>query len=116
MTAGDPQDPATLSGAASSLAAEAEPGNAPLAAAEAGPGTTGDLPEEAVLRRAEDKPPLYRFFRGGIYFAYMVVVVWFVLSICVAAWRAIWGEPGDALRAGQSVAQPLQATPDPTNH
>ncbi len=62
------------------------------------------LPDEAVLRRAEEKPPLYRFFRGGIYVAYMLVVVWFVLGVIFAAYHAVWGPEGQALRAQEQSA------------
>jgi hypothetical protein len=75
---------------------------------------TGDvLPAEAVFRRAEDKPPLYRFFRGGMYVSYMMVVVWFCLSIIVGALLSVWGESGDALRNRQQKAGALQALPTP---
>lgn len=104
MTGGDTDDPMPSD----------PPENAPLADAAAPVAAAGDdVPEEAVLRRAEDKPPLYRFFRGGSYAVYMAVAVWFVLCIVFAAWNAVWGAPGEALRAGQSTAQPLTATPDP---
>ena len=69
------------------------------------------LPDEAVLRRADDKPPLYRFFRGGMYVSYMVVAVWLCGAIVLAAWRAVWGDAGQALAAKSAQVQPLQATP-----
>ena len=86
----------------------APPSDEPGAPAVA-PGDT--IPSEAVLRRAEAKPPLYRFFRGGMYVGYMLVTVWFVLAIIVAAWAAVWGESGKALRARELGGQPLTATP-----
>jgi hypothetical protein len=58
-----------------------------------------DAPSADQLRRAEAKPPLYRLFRGTLYVLYMVVTVWLCLAIVVAAWRAVWGEPGRTLRA-----------------
>lgn len=69
------------------------------------------IPTEAALRRAEAKPPLYRFFRGGLYVAYMVVAVWFCLSITASVWRAVWGEPGRQLQAHAQDRHPLQVTP-----
>jgi hypothetical protein len=69
------------------------------------------IPSEAALRRAEAKPPLYRFFRGGLYVAYMIVAVWFCLSITVAVWRAVWGDSGRSLQVHEQVRYPLQATP-----
>lgn len=57
------------------------------------------LPDEAVLRRAEEKPPLYRFFRGGMYVTYMLIVVWFVVGVILAAYQTVWGPEGEALRA-----------------
>jgi hypothetical protein len=74
---------------------------------------SGDvLPAESIFRRAEDKPPLYRFFRGGIYVGYMLVVVWFCASILLAAFQSVWGAPGDAVRARESQARPLTAAPE----
>jgi hypothetical protein len=80
-------------------------------ATEVSPSDHAAIPSEAALRRAEAKPPLYRFFRGGLYVAYMVVAVWFCLSITVSVWRAVWGESGRALQVHEQVRHPLQATP-----
>lgn len=75
-------------------------------------GAAGEpMPSEAELARAEEKPPLYRFFRGGLYVAYMIVAVWFCLSVAVNAWRAVWGEPGRGLQAQETSQQPVRATP-----
>ena len=63
-----------------------------------------DAPSADQLRRAEAKPPMYRLFRGTLYVLYMVVTVWLCLAIAVAAWRAVWGEPGRILR--DQVAAP----------
>ena len=45
-------------------------------------------PDDEAMARAEAKPPLYRFFRGALYVTYMVVVLWFTLSIIVGVYRA----------------------------
>lgn len=87
------------------VAAEDADASAPVGAA------SEPMPSDADLARAEAKPPLYRFFRGGLYIAYMVVAVWFCVSITVNAWRAVWGEPGRALQAQESSRQPVRATP-----
>jgi len=71
------------------------------------------LPAESVFRRTEDKPPLYRFFRGGMYVTYMVVVVWFCVAILVAALQSVWGESGQQLREQQTRGRTLQAEPTP---
>jgi hypothetical protein len=68
------------------------------------------LPDDAVMRRAEEKPPLYRYVRGSVYVAYMLVVVWFVLGVVLAAYRSVWSPEGDALRA-QEQQQALK-TPE----
>jgi len=70
------------------------------------------LPDEAVLRRADDKPPLYRFFRGGMYVSYLVVAVWLCGAIVVAAWQSVWGEAGHALKVRATPQARLQVTPD----
>ena len=62
------------------------------------PLTERSTPTADELRRAEAKPPLYRFFRGTLYVLYMVVTVWLCLAIAIAVWRSVWGEPGRALR------------------
>jgi hypothetical protein len=49
------------------------------------------LPDDATIARAEAKPPLYRFFRGALYVGYMVVVVWFCLSMIIGVYRAFMG-------------------------
>lgn len=65
---------------------------------------SGDtLPAEAVLRRAEEKPPLYRAFRVAMYVGYFVVVGWFVVSIVVGVYRSVYGPAGDALRQREQV-------------
>ena len=64
------------------------------------------LPDDAVMRRAEEKPPLYRYVRGSVYVAYMLVVVWFVLGVVLAAYRAVWSPEGEALRAQEQQATP----------
>lgn len=71
------------------------------------------IPSEAALRRAEAKPPLYRFFRGGLYVAYMVVAVWFCLTITVSVWRAVWGEQGRALQQREQARQPVRVHAQP---
>lgn len=77
-------------------------------------GKVGEIPEdtaipsEAALRRAEAKPPLYRFFRGGLYVAYMVVAVWFCIAITASVWRAVWGEQGKALQQREQAQQPVR--------
>ena len=58
-----------------------------------------DLPAEAVLRKADEKPPRYRFVRGAMYAIYLLVVTWFVAGISVAVWQSVWGEQGLALQA-----------------
>ena len=45
-------------------------------------------PDDATIARAEAKPPLYRFFRGGLYATYMIVVVWLCGSIIVGVYRS----------------------------
>ncbi len=45
-------------------------------------------PDDEAIARAEAKPPLYRVFRGGLYVTYMVVVVWFCLSMIVGVYRS----------------------------
>lgn len=82
----------------------------PTSVADALAGDT--LPAESVLRRADDKPPLYRFFRGGMYVIYMAVAVWLCGAIILAAWQAVWGESGRALAAKEGLAAPLRLTPD----
>lgn len=68
---------------------------------------SGDtLPDEAVLLRAEEKPPMYRFFRLAMYISYMVVVVWLVVSIIVGAWNSVWGPQGHAVQAKQAATAP----------
>lgn len=62
------------------------------------------LPAEELLQRAEAKPPLYRVFRLAMYVSYLLIAVWFCTSITVAAWRAVWGEPGRRLQAASQVA------------
>lgn len=57
------------------------------------------LPDEATLRRAEEKPPLYRAFRTALYVTYLLVVAWFVIAIIVGAYNAVWGPQGQALAA-----------------
>lgn len=64
------------------------------------------LPDEAVLRRAEEKPPLYRFFRGGMYVTYMLVVIWFVLGVIFAAYHSVWGPEGRVLQNQEKSANP----------
>jgi hypothetical protein len=60
------------------------------------------LPDAETLRRADEKPPLYRAFRGAMYVVYMAVVVWFCLSITVSVWRSVWGDTAPA----QATAKP----------
>jgi len=72
-----------------------------------------EVPTEAALRRAEAKPPLYRFFRGGLYVAYMVVAVWFCVAVTVSVWRAVWGEPGRAMQQREQAQQPVRANAVP---
>ena len=45
-------------------------------------------PDDEAIARAEAKPPLYRVFRGALYVTYMVVVVWFCLSMMVGVYRS----------------------------
>lgn len=45
-------------------------------------------PDDEAIARAEAKPPLYRVFRGALYVTYMLVVVWFCLSMIVGVYRA----------------------------
>ncbi len=45
-------------------------------------------PNDDEIARAEAKPPLYRVFRGALYVTYMVVVVWFCLSMIVGVYRS----------------------------
>lgn len=73
-------------------------------------GPADGLPDEAAMRRAEEKPPLYRYVRGSVYAAYMLVVVWFVVGVVLAAYNAVWGPEGAALQA-QEQQQPLK-TPE----
>lgn len=54
------------------------------------------LPDAETMRRADEKPPLYRAFRGAMYVVYMAVVVWFCLSITVSVWRSVWGDTAPA--------------------
>ncbi len=68
-------------------------------------------PSAAQLLRAQAKPPLYRFFRGGMYVAYMMAVLWLIGSITAAAWQAVWGEAGRKMQAAELTHQPLVATP-----
>lgn len=68
-------------------------------------------PSGAQLLRAQAKPPLYRFFRGGMYVAYMVAVLWLIGSITTAAWQAVWGEAGRKMQADELAQHPLAATP-----
>jgi hypothetical protein len=63
------------------------------------------LPAEAVLRRAEEKPPLYRAFRVAMYVGYLLVVAWFVISIVIGVYRSVYGPAGQALRQRD---QPVQ--------
>jgi hypothetical protein len=69
------------------------------------------LPDEAVLKRADQKPPLYRFFRVGIYLAYWAIVVWFVAGITLSIVNSVWGPPGTALKARESRSLPVAAEP-----
>ncbi len=48
-------------------------------------------PDDAAIARAEAKPPLYRVFRGALYVTYMVVVVWFCLSMIVGVYKSFMG-------------------------
>lgn len=48
------------------------------------------LPDDATLARADAKPPAYRLFRGAMYVTYLVVVVWFCLSIVIGVWRSVY--------------------------
>ncbi len=57
----------------------------PLPLPDAGHDTT---PDDETIARAEAKPPLYRLFRGALYVTYMVVVVWFCLSMIVGVYRS----------------------------
>lgn len=45
-------------------------------------------PDDEAIARAEAKPPLYRVFRGTMYVTYMVVVVWFCLSMIIGVYRS----------------------------
>ncbi len=72
--------------------------------AEAQPMDGEALPDDAVMRRAEEKPPLYRYVRGSVYVAYMLVVVWFVLGVILAAYRSVWSPAGEALRVQEQQA------------
>lgn len=84
---------------------------APPGSGSAQVGASEVVPTEAALLRAEQKPPLYRFFRGGIYVLYMAIVVWFVVSISVAAARSVWGPAGGELRARGTANIPVSASP-----
>jgi len=68
-------------------------------------------PSAAQLLRAQAKPPLYRFFRGGMYVAYMVAVLWLIGSITTAAWQAVWGDAGRQLQAVELTHHPLAVVP-----
>lgn len=57
-----------------------------------------DAPDDETISRAEIKPPRYRIVRGTVYALYMVVLVWFCISVTVAVWRSVWGEPGQRLQ------------------
>lgn len=65
-----------------------------------------DLELAEGLQRIERKPPLYRAFRGAMYTAYIIIAIWVVSAITVAAWRSVWGESGDMVRKrdGQVLA------------
>ncbi len=64
------------------------------------------LPDEAVLQRAEEKPPLYRAFRTAMYVGYMIVVVWLVVGIIAGAWGAVWGEQGRHIQQREAASAP----------
>jgi len=49
-----------------------------------------ELPDDDALARADAKPPAYRLFRGAMYVTYLVVVVWFCLSIVIGVWRSVY--------------------------
>ena len=60
------------------------------------------VPDDNAMARAEAKPPLYRLFRGAMYAIYMAIVVWFCMSLIVAAWSSVWGPSGQALRQSEA--------------
>ena len=83
-------------------------------------GEEGDLPDEveiaARLARVENKPPLYRLFRGALYTLYLAVALWLFLAIVISWGRAVWGDAADALRKQQDQPKPLEAAPAAIGH
>ncbi|MBI5607898.1 MAG: hypothetical protein HY902_03355 [Deltaproteobacteria bacterium] len=74
------------------------------------------LPDEAVLQRAEEKPPLYRAFRTAMYVGYMIVVVWLVVGIIAGAWGAVWGEQGQQIQAREAATPSSRNDSNKPNH
>ncbi len=83
--------------------ADARPDEGPATPGPGDPALPERAPTDAEMARAQAKPPLYRFFRGGMYVVYMAVVVWFCLSIVVSVWQAVWGPAGLELQKAPKI-------------
>lgn len=86
----------------------------------ADPHPTADVPVTELddveireqLAQIERKPPMYRVFRVTLYTLYLLVAAWLVISIAVAAWRSVYGEAGQQLKARSAMEAPLNASPN----
>ena len=70
-----------------------------------------DLAIAAKLERLERKPPLYRFFRGGLYGLYGLAAFWVMAAIAWSTWQSVWGPAGQALKQRQGQQAGVRAKP-----
>lgn len=75
------------------------------------PDARDDQKIAAELQRLERKPPLYRFFRGGMYGLYIVAALWIVSAMSWSAIHSVWGPPGLALKARLQGRKAVHARP-----